>query len=105
LRQRPGRYTFRAGRNLPDKGFRYLRTVIVTAAVHQGFGSKLRANALTFLLNLLAPGRYQPLYFSFFALAETYVFVKQSPGPILCPRLIKGGPPSPEVTGLDCRVP
>src|SRR2546427_1007822 len=27
LRQRPSRYTFRAGRNLPDKEFRYLRTV------------------------------------------------------------------------------
>ena len=37
LRQYPDRYTFRAGRNLPDKEFRYLRTVIVTAAVHQGF--------------------------------------------------------------------
>ena len=42
LRQRPSRYTIRAGRNLPDKEFRYLRTVIVTAAVHWGFGSKLR---------------------------------------------------------------
>jgi hypothetical protein len=42
LRQRPDRYTIRAGRNLPDKEFRYLRTVIVTAAVHRGFGSKLR---------------------------------------------------------------
>ena len=30
LRQCPNRYTFRAGRNLPDKEFRYLRTVIVT---------------------------------------------------------------------------
>ena len=30
-RQRPDRYTIRAGRNLPDKEFRYLRTVIVTA--------------------------------------------------------------------------
>ncbi len=28
-RQRPSRYTFRAGRNLPDKEFRYLRTVHV----------------------------------------------------------------------------
>jgi hypothetical protein len=26
-RQRPDRYTIRAGRNLPDKEFRYLRTV------------------------------------------------------------------------------
>jgi hypothetical protein len=42
LRQRPSRYTFRAGRNLPDKEFRYLRTVIVTAAVYWGLSSKLR---------------------------------------------------------------
>ena len=41
-RQRSDRYTFRAGRNLPDKEFRYLRTVIVTAAVYWGFSSKLR---------------------------------------------------------------
>ena len=34
-------YTIRAGRNLPDKEFRYLRTVIVTAAVYWGFNSKL----------------------------------------------------------------
>jgi hypothetical protein len=41
-RQRPSRYAIRAGRNLPDKEFRYLRTVIVTAAVYWGFGSKRR---------------------------------------------------------------
>ena len=41
LRQRPDRYTIRAGRNLPDKEFRYLRTVIVTAAVYWGFNSML----------------------------------------------------------------
>ena len=45
LRQRPDRYAFRAGRNLPDKEFRYLRTVIVTAAVYWGFNSKLRLAA------------------------------------------------------------
>jgi hypothetical protein len=39
-RQRSSRYTFRAGRNLPDKEFRYLRTIIVIAAVHWGFISK-----------------------------------------------------------------
>jgi hypothetical protein len=42
LRQHPDRYTIRAGRNLPDKEFRYLRTVIVTAAIHQGLNSELR---------------------------------------------------------------
>ena len=41
-RQRGCRYAIRAGRNLPDKEFRYLRTVIVTAAVYWGFGSVLR---------------------------------------------------------------
>src|ERR1051325_4441818 len=40
-RQCPSRYAIRAGRNLPDKEFRYLRTVIVTAAVYRGFGSGL----------------------------------------------------------------
>ena len=41
LRQRPTRYAIHAGRNLPDKGLRYLRTVIVTAAVYWGFNSML----------------------------------------------------------------
>ena len=40
-RQCPDHYTIRAGRNLPDKEFRYLRTVIVTAAVYRGFNSDL----------------------------------------------------------------
>ena len=44
-RQRPSRYAVRAGRNLPDKEFRYLRTVIVTAAVYRGLGSPLRVAA------------------------------------------------------------
>ena len=45
LRQCPDRYAIRAGQNLPDKEFRYLRTVIVTAAVYRGFNSKLRLAA------------------------------------------------------------
>ena len=45
LRQRASRYSIRAGRNLPDKEFRYLRTVIVTAAVYWGLDSKLRPKA------------------------------------------------------------
>ena len=44
LRQCPNRYAFRAGRNLPDKELRYLRTVIVTAAIHWGFSSELRVS-------------------------------------------------------------
>ena len=44
-RQCRDRYTIRAGRNLPDKEFRYLRTVIVTADIHGGFISPLRIAA------------------------------------------------------------
>ena len=45
LRQCPNRYAIRAGQNLPDKEFRYLRTVIVTAAVYWGLSSHLRIAA------------------------------------------------------------
>jgi hypothetical protein len=62
LRHHPDRYAFRAGRNLPDKEFRYLRTVIVTAAVHRGFGRQLQDYSLTDFLNLPALGRRQPPY-------------------------------------------
>ena len=71
LRQRPNRYTIRAGRNLPDKEFRYLRTVIVTAAVYRGFVSKLLlpkllySDRITSPLNLPAPGRCQSIYRGF----------------------------------------
>jgi hypothetical protein len=79
-RQRPDRYTIRAGRNSPDKEFRYLRTVIVTAAVHRGFGSALRARLpLTFRHWAgVSPYASSP------DLAGTCVFGKQSPGPTLC---------------------
>ena len=110
LRQSHDRYAIRAGRNLPDKEFRYLRTVIVTAAVHRGFSSQLHPSCdkLTALFNLPAPGRRQPLYVVF-DFAETCVFVKQSPCAFHCGPLelltLYRGTPSPEVTGLICRVP
>ena len=66
-RQRPDRYKIRAGRNLPDKEFRYLRTVIVTADIHRGFGSELRpaCAGLTPCLNLSALVTCQSLYIIF----------------------------------------
>ena len=79
MRQCPDRYTIRAGRNLPDKEFRYLRTVIVTAAVYWGFDSGLALLLLTFQHRAGVSS-----YTSSFDLAETCVFDKQSPGPILC---------------------
>jgi hypothetical protein len=93
LRQRPGRYAIRAGRNLPDKEFRYLRTVIVTAAVYWGFGSELSPFPLTFQHRAgVSP------YTSSFDLAETCVFAKQSPGPILC-GLLSQAPLLPKLRG------
>ena len=41
LRQCSSDYAIHARRNLPDKELRYLRTVIVTAAIDRGFGRKL----------------------------------------------------------------
>ena len=63
LRQLPDRYAIRARRNLPDKEFRYLRTVIVTAAIHQGLSSVLRSEELTPPVDLLALGRRHTIYF------------------------------------------
>ena len=62
MRQRSSRYAIRAGRNLPDKEFRYLRMVIVTTAVYWRLSSQLRAYALTSPLNVPAPGRRQSVY-------------------------------------------
>ena len=64
-RQCPNHYAFRAGQNLPDKEFRYLRTVIVTAAVHWGLSSELHIETFTLPLDLPALGRRQLLYFIF----------------------------------------
>jgi hypothetical protein len=78
-RQYPYHYSIRAGQNLPDKEFRYLRTVIVTAAVHWGFSSHREALALTFQHRAgVSP------YTSTFVLAETCVFGKQLHGFLSC---------------------
>src|SRR5882724_3414589 len=79
LRQYPYHYAIRAGQNLPDKEFRYLRTVIVTAAVHRGFSSKREPFPLTFRHRAgVSP------YTSTFVLAQTCVFGKQLLGLFSC---------------------
>ena len=93
MRQCPDHYAIRAGQNLPDKEFRYLRTVIVTAAVYRGFNSMLSHLLLTFRHRAgVSP------YTSSFDLAETCVFAKQSPGPILC-GLVSQAPLIPKLRG------
>src|SRR5690554_4306017 len=107
-RQCGHRYAIRAGRNLPDKEFRYLRTVIVTAAVYRGFDQELAPHHLTFRHRAgVTP------YTSTFVFAQCCVFIKQSqpPGhcnPLLLHELVAShtkGAPSPEVTVPICRVP
>ena len=104
LRQLPDRYAIRAGRNLPDKEFRYLRTVIVTAAIHWGFDSQLRPYGLTAPLNLPALGRRQPPYVVFTTLRRPVFLVNSRLGHFSATHP-EVGTPFPEVTGLVCRVP
>ena len=100
-RQCSNHYAFRAGRNLPDKEFRYLRTVIVTAAVYWGLNSKLRC--LTSPLNLPAPGRRQ--HIPHLSVSHRPVFLLNSCLSLFSAALLSQGTPSPEVTGSFCRVP
>ena len=108
-RQCGHRYAIRAGRNLPDKEFRYLRTVIVTAAVYRGFDQELAPHHLTFRHR----AGVTPYTSTSNVFAECCVFDKQSQPPILCGLLrLWGqappptkGTPSPEVTVSICRVP
>ena len=73
LRQCPHRYTIRAGQNLPDKEFRYLRTIIVIADVHWRFGDWREPLPLTFQhWSGVTP------YTSPCGFAESCVFGKQS---------------------------
>ena len=84
---------FHAGQNLPDKEFRYLRTVIVTAAVHWGFNSMLSHLLLTFQHRAGVSS-----YTSSFDLAQTCVFGKQLLGPFLC-GCISAAPLLPKLRG------
>src|SRR4029078_4347210 len=90
-RQQLSLYACGGCRTLPDKEFRYLRTVIVTAAVHRGFSSSLAALPLTFRHWAgVSP------YTSAYAFRETCGFDNQSPGPAHCaPRQLRRRAPSP----------
>src|SRR6187551_142239 len=94
-RQCPSRYAIRAGRNLPDKEFRYLRTVIVTAAVYRGFGSPREQLPLTFR----HWAGLSPYTSTLAALAGTGVFGKQTPGPGHCGPLTLPGKSRSRYTG------
>ena len=96
MRQCPDHYAIRAGQNLPDKEFRYLRTVIVTAAVYRGLSSVLRL-LLHFPLTFRHRAGVTP-YTSPFGFAESCVFDKQLPGPFHC-GLLAQAPLLPKLRG------
>ncbi len=83
----------RAGRNLPDKEFRYLRTVIVTADIHGGLDQKLAQPAFTF-----PHWSHVTPYTSSCDLAESCVFDKQSVESLYCDR-IAAAPLLPKIQG------
>ena len=113
LRQCADRCTIRAGRNLPDKEFRYLRTVIVTADIHRGFGSKLLPEGITSSLDLSALVTCHTLYFllsssqsAMFLLNSRLHLFTAAPAGFYIARIYNlEGTPYPEVTELICRVP
>ena len=81
LRQFSSHYAIDAGQNLPDKEFRYLRTIIVIADVHWRFGDWLAPLPLTFQHWSGVSPHTSPCGF-----AETCVFDKQSLGIFNCTR-------------------
>ena len=83
----------RAGRNLPDKEFRYLRTVIVTADIHGGLDQKLSPPAFTF-----PHWSHVTPYTSSCDFAESCVLAKQSFGPLHC-GLHEQAPLLPKIRG------
>ena len=78
-RQRSSHYAIHARRNLPDKELRYLRTVIVTAAIDPCLGCEREPTSVTF-------GHWASvtLYTASCDLAQCCVFDKQLPEPFLC---------------------
>ena len=106
LRQCNSHYAFHAGRNLPDKELRYLRTLKVRAAVYWGFGRELLLRLPTSLTYQHRAGVRR--YTSTCVFARSCVFDKQLLLPIYCgpqPLFKVKGAPYRELTGPFCRVP
>lgn len=92
-RQRPTRYVFRAGCLLSTEELRYLRTVMVTAAIHQYLSRKLvptsRESPSSVIFWHWAD---VSMYTSSYEFAHTYVLVKQSIEPFYCVPACTGNP-------------
>lgn len=111
-RQRRSRYAIRAGRNLPDKEFRYLRMVIVTTAVYWRLNSPLHPKRGSRVLLTFQHRAGVSPYTSPYSFAWTCVFSKQSLLPGLCDHhqlppqgVHQQWPPFSQSYGAICRIP
>ena len=111
LRQCPSRYAVHARHQLGDKEFRYLRTLIVRAAIHQSFGRELFRLAANNPLPQLSGIEHASVCIRWLAPLHRPVFLVNSrPGlfsatPCKTCNSIAGGGPFSEVTDQFCRVP
>ena len=82
LRQCPGRYAIHARHQLGDKELRYLRTLIVRAAIHQSFGRELLPpeGGITPFLDFLASGTRQSVYVGYSPSHRPVFLVNSRPG-------------------------
>ena len=103
-RQRPSRCAFRAGRNLPDKEFRYLRTVIVTAAVYRGFNSGLHPQGADSSSQPSGTGQVSGCIHHLSSLHSPVFLLNSCLGLFSAPH-VAVRTPYPEVTGSVCLVP
>ena len=112
LRQCPSRYAIHAGHQLGDKEFRYLRTLIVRAAIHQSFSRELLPpeGGITRFLDFLASSTRQSVYVGFSPLHRPVFLVNSRPGRFSATSYrtrkgLAGGGPFPKVTDRFCRIP
>ena len=92
-RQLLARYAIDAGQNLPGKELRYLRTVIVTAAVHRSLNSEQDTLRQPPLLLTYRHWTSVSPYTSTFVFARTCVFGKQSTSKLSVPPYYYAGQP------------
>lgn len=108
-RQYLTRYVFRAGCLSSTEEFRYLRTVRVTAAIHQYLGQKLVSEETSPLSVIFWHWADVSMYISSYEFAHTCVLVKQSIKSFYCDPIsylaIILGTPFSKVTGQICRIP
>ena len=102
-RQFSTRYTIHAGRNLPGKGLRYLRTLRVRAVVHWSLRHNLDIISAT-TIDLPVPDRHQLLYFPYSGLQEP-MFLLNSRLKNFCCGHLRGRAYRKTYAQLFCRVP